>query len=93
MSDPLPLPGINAQGVARLLSSSKGLIFLGLVIGGVVLVFTGHLSGEALFGKIITLAMVYFPAVAVEDASRHLADRPRAAGVVVNVPTVPPPPS
>ncbi len=91
--DPIPLPGVNAQGLARLVSSSKGLIFLAVVAAGVALVLTGHLSADAVYSKIIALACVYFPAVAVEDASRHLADRPRAPGVVVNVPTVPPPPA
>ncbi len=92
MNDPIPLPGINAQGIARLLSSSKGLVFLGVVAAGVVLVLTGHLTADAVYDKIIKLAMVFFPAVAAEDAARHLADRPRpidSHDVVVN--TVPPP--
>jgi hypothetical protein len=86
---------MNAAGLLRLLNSSKGLVFLGVVTAGMVLVLTGHLSGEDVYAKIINLSMVFFPAVAIEDAAKNIAARPASAGVQQNVnmpPTVPPPP-
>ncbi len=92
------MPGFNLQGLVRLLGSSKGLVFLGVVTAGIVLVLTGHLSGEVVYSKIMWLAMVYFPATAIEDASRNIAQRPLAnlpSPVTVNTQstTVPPPAS
>jgi hypothetical protein len=86
---------MNWGGIVRLLNSSKGLVFLGVVTAGVVLVLTGHLSGQEVYDKIINLSMVFFPAVAAEDVAKNLAARPQAPGVQQNVnlpPTVPPPP-
>jgi len=83
----------NLQGIARLFGSSKGLVFLGVVTAGMVLALTGKIDAEHVYERIIQLAMVFFPAVAVEDAARNFASRPPAPGVTVNnVPTVPPPP-
>jgi hypothetical protein len=77
------------------LGSSKGLVFLGVMTAGMVLILTGRLDAEAVYEKIIHLAMVFFPAVAIEDAAKNIAQRPVTPGVQQNVnmpPTVPPPP-
>ena len=85
---------VNTGGLVRLLSSSKGLIFLGVVTAGMVLALTNHLPGDVVYAKIINLAMIYFPATAIEDAARNLSSRPSPSPVAVNVQqTVPPPPA
>lgn len=84
---------LNAQGITRLLGSSKGLVFLGVMTAGMVLVLTGKLDAESVYNKIINLSMIFFPAVAAEDIARNMATRPPTPGVQqnVNMPTIPPP--
>jgi hypothetical protein len=56
---------------------------------------TGRLDAEDVYAKIIHLAMVFFPAVAIEDAAKNISQRPATPAVQQNVnmpPTVPPPP-
>jgi hypothetical protein len=79
-------------GVVRLLTSSKGIAFLGAVVAVTTLAAMRVLDGPQVIDFLKWVLPTYMAATAAEDFAKHLATRPRAAppSAVATV-TMPPP--